>query len=124
MKSFHNSFFMFYKLAAKLLMVYKYLSKYIIAHDSVKLRITDLCAANSQSRQLFNLTKTYILSISLLPIMMLAQHLAILNIRRTTLAPGRHMVGVHLFELPNLVFIEAIFIRTVGAIAMSGSFCQ
>lgn len=49
------------------------------------------------------------LSVSLGPVMGDAEHLAVVRRVRAALAPGRHVVGVHLLEIvnPALVGIEA-----------------
>ena len=41
--------------------------------------------------------------------MRLAEHLAVLDIRSATLAPSRHMVCIHVLQIPNL--------RVVGIVA-------
>lgn len=48
------------------------------------------------------------LSVSFGSIMCLAKHLAILYVCSTALTPSRYVVGIHIFDIPNLGVIGIV----------------
>ena len=54
--------------------------------------------------------------------MCLAQHLAVLNICTTALAPSRHMVGIHFLQLPNALTVGIMADGAVWTVACSLGF--
>ena len=48
------------------------------------------------------------LSVSFRAIVRLAEHLAILDIRGTSFRPGGYVVGVHVFQVPDLGVIGIV----------------
>ena len=63
------------------------------------------------------------LLISLCPVMCLAKHLAVCNVRAAALAPCRNMVGIHFVELPDTLTISIMADGAIGAVAHSFGFC-
>ena len=57
------------------------------------------------------------LAVPFRPVMRLAQHLAVLHARSTTLAPGRHVVGIHFVELVNLGAYASVAFGALRTIA-------
>jgi hypothetical protein len=57
------------------------------------------------------------LSISFCSIMCLAEHLAIVDGRFAAFAPGRYVVGIHLFQLPDTMRVLIVTDCTIRTIA-------
>lgn len=51
--------------------------------------------------------------------MRLAQHLAVLNTRGTTLAPSRHVVGIHVLQVPYTGMVLVVTDSTEWAVALT-----
>ena len=58
-----------------------------------------------------------LLSVPFCPVMRLAKHLSVLYARSTTLAPCRHVVGIHFVELVNLGAYASVAFGALRTIA-------
>ena len=48
------------------------------------------------------------LLVSLAPVMMFTEHLAVADVGCSAIAPGSHVVSIHLFKFPDFAFIGVV----------------